>query len=193
VWSLLVDSGGNCTISSLRCAFAMPPLNHSAIDFLEVHMVKVLVVLMLVAVPLTAFAQEANTFNSPTADIFITRAEVCAGNSPGCGTASGTPQNVIQSGSGGVRGFVAFRSPATQTYTVYYLAVDPEGALDASSIVTQPTAVVNAGDTAAVTANFGALGSGLYRFTPIVIGANGRAAIGQPYQFRYCNAACITD
>ncbi len=159
-------------------------------------MKKVLLALTLVVLPAVAFAQgdtaDSRSFNNPTTDVFFFRAEVCPSTVVGCGTTAGTPAAVINSPNF-VRGFVSFRVPTTQAYTVYYLAPDIEGALNPTSIVSQATGTLNAGDTATFSANFAALGSGVYRFTAVVIAANGRATISQPYQFRYCNAACITD
>jgi hypothetical protein len=155
-------------------------------------MVKILVALVLIVVPAVSFAQTtSHTFNEPTTDVFIFRAETCGQPSPGCGTPAGLPENRI--GPVFVRGFVSFRSPTTQTYQVIFIASDPEGAIGPSQVETGATPTINAGETGSGFVQFGSLGSGLYRLQVIVIGANGRAAISQPFQFRYCNAACITD
>ena len=159
-------------------------------------MVTLLIALLLFGLPAVSLAQgdgpDPRGFNN-AADAFIFRADVCAGNSPGCGTTSGAPSNVIASGNGGVRGFVNFRVPATQPYTVFLLAADIDGALGPSSIASQATGILTAGGTASVTAPFPTLASGVYRFIVVVLGANGRATISQPYQFRYCNVACVAE
>src|SRR5262249_35220672 len=155
---------------------------------------RILLVLLVLAAPAVALAQgddaQTRSFNT-SSDVFIFRAEVCGSTVASCGTVSGTPTNVINSPNF-VKGFISFRAPATQTYTVYFLAPDPEGALNATSIVSMGPFAFNAGDTPTLSSNFAALGSGLYRFVAIVIGANGRATMSDPYTFRYCNAACIT-
>ncbi len=154
----------------------------------------VLLVLLLVVFPGVSFAQQdeavPKSFNT-AADAFFFRAEVCGSTNANCGTTAGTPTNVINSPNF-VKGFVSFRVPTSQTYTVYYLAPDIEGALNVTSIVSQGPLSFTAGDTATLSAQFSSLGSGVYKFTSIVIGANGRATISEPYLFRYCNAACIT-
>ena len=159
-------------------------------------MVKLFVALMILVLPAVSLAQgdgpDARGYNNP-ADVFIFRADVCPGNSSGCGTTGGVATNVITAGNGGVRGFVSFRVPLTQPYTVYFLAPDIDGAMGPAAIVSQVTAVLTAGDTASVTAPFPSLASGVYRFTALVAGANGRAAISHGYQFRYCNVACVAE
>jgi hypothetical protein len=90
-------------------------------------MFRLVVVLVLVAVPGVSFAQTVHTFNKPTTDIFIFRADVCATNSTGCGTPTGVPQNVVQSGSGTLRAFVSFRVPVNQAYETIFTALDFTG------------------------------------------------------------------
>ena|SRR5437762_7185172 len=157
-------------------------------------MKNMLLVLSFLLFPAVSSAQEnealPRSFNT-TADAFFFRAEVCGSTNPNCGTTAGSPTNVISSPNF-VKGFVSFRVPTTQTYTVFYLAPDIEGALNVTSIVSQGPLALNAGDTATLSAQFSSLGSGVYKFTAIAIGANGRATISEPYLFRYCNAACIT-
>ena len=157
-------------------------------------MKKLLLVLVFVVSPGASYAQgdeaESRSFNT-AADAFFFRSEVCGSTNASCGTAAGTPTNVINSPNF-VKGFVSFRVPTTQTYTVYYLGPDIEGALNVTSIVSQGPVALNAGDTATLSAQFSSLGSGVYKFIAIVIGANGRATMSEPYLFRYCNAACIT-
>jgi hypothetical protein len=155
-------------------------------------MTKLLVILVLIAVPAVSFAQTtSHTFNDPGTDVFIFRAETCGATSPGCGTPAGLPENRF--GPVFIRGFVSFRSPTTQAYQVIFIASDPEGAIGPTQVESINTPVIDAGTTSSGFAQFSSLGSGLYRLQVIVIGANGRAAISQPFQFRYCNAACITD
>ena len=121
-------------------------------------MIKLFVALMILVLPAVSLAQgdgpDSRGYNNP-ADVFIFRADVCPGNSSGCGTTGGVATNIITAGNGGVRGFVSFRVP--------------------------------------LTAPFPSLASGVYRFTAIVAGANGRAAISHGYQFRYCNVACVAE
>lgn len=159
-------------------------------------MVRLLVALLLLGLPALSLAQDAEPdargFNN-VLDAFIFRADVCAGNSSGCGTTTGTATNVILSGTGGVRGFVSFRVPLLQSYTVFFLAPDIDGAMGPAAIVSQATALLAAGATASVTAPFPGLASGVYRFTAIVAGSNGRATISQPFQFRYCNPTCVAE
>ena len=156
-------------------------------------MFRLLVVLVLVAAPGVSFAQTAHTFNKPTTDIFISRADVCATNSTGCGTPTGVPQNVVQSGSGTLRAFVSFRVPVTQAYRIIFTAADLEGAVRGTREV-QMSSPIDAGTTVSLWAPFTPdLLSGFYRLQVIILGENGIAAISQPFQFRYCNPACTPD
>jgi hypothetical protein len=157
---------------------------------------KLFLMLLLLAFPAVSFAQqdgaEPYSFNNPTTDIFVQRAETCGSTIANCGTLAGTPANVINAPNF-VKGLVSFRVPTNQTYSVFFLATDIEGSLNpATQIVQQGPLTLAAGDSVAVAGQFSALGSGVYKFITIIIGADGRAAISDPYRFRYCNAACIT-
>src|SRR5262249_25972399 len=186
VFSSLTAIGG---VSIVGCREKHHPPRRSAMKTL-------LLTLALIALPGLAFAQgdatDTRSFNNPSNDVVFFRAEVCPSTAGNCGSLAGTPAAVISSPNF-VRGLMSFRVPVTQAYTIFFLAPDIEGALNPTSIVSQATGMLTAGDTATFSSNFSALGSGVYRFTAIVIGANGRATISQPYQFRYCTGACITD
>jgi hypothetical protein len=156
---------------------------------------KPLLMLLLLAFPAVSLAQqdapEPYSFNNPTTDIFVQRAETCGSTIANCGTLAGTPANVINSPNF-VKGFVSFRVPTNQTYSVIFLASDLEGSLNgATQIVQQGPLTLTGGDSVSVSGQFSALGSGVYKFIAIIIGADGRVAISDPYRFRYCNAACI--
>ena len=137
-------------------------------------MKKLLLMLLLLAFPAVSLAQqdgsEPNSFNNPGTDIFVQRAETCGSTIANCGSPTGTPANVINAPNF-VKGFVSFRVPTSQTYTLFFLASDLEGSLSpATQIVQQGPLTLTAGESASVSGQFSALGSGVYKFITIIIG-----------------------
>jgi hypothetical protein len=149
-------------------------------------MKKMLLIVLLLAVPSMALAQDSGgpssdpsgpaprSWNNP--DIFHQRAHVCFGTP---GTLPCDPNNIVGTT---FTTYIRFWAPNTQNYTRFYFITDVEGALIDFQQGFGPDFV--GFNEHSVTFS---LPGGVYKFISVIIGDNGKIAFSEHYRFRACS------
>jgi hypothetical protein len=149
-------------------------------------MVKLVLIVLMVALPLAASAAEetgpATRAWLNTNDVFHYRAHAC--NAPAGGITCG-PDNLVNNP---FTLLVRFDAPQAQSYTIYWIITDTEGTV---ALLEQATAVSPAGPNTLVLTGLSLppsasepFSKGLYKFISIVAGASGKISLSNYYPFR---------
>lgn len=153
-------------------------------------MSRLILALMLVALPMVASAAEETAVHKPGRapkswvnpnDIFHFLAHAC--DAP-AGTVTCGPDNIV---SNPFSLLIEFDAPVTQAYTRFWIITDTEGNVE---FLDQSTTVRAAGTNTLVLTGISlpgsgdALSRGLYKFISIVAGENGKVSLSNYYPFR---------